>query len=89
MDRTEALQFYEMYKLQKEYGRNIYPVELRGHRICSGKSAKNLVEKLLASNALAEENVQGANTYRITRTGMAMLESYLDIRREIARGAAK
>lgn len=83
MERTTALQLFEIYKLQKNYGRNIYPEELRGHNICSGSRAKSLIEELKDVFAIEEENVQGANTYRVTNIGIAQLESYLDLKRQL------
>ncbi len=84
MERTEALNLFEIYKLEKKYGRNIYPEELRGHGILSGSRIPELIERLTNEGALCEENVQGANTYGVTIFGRSQMEAYPDIRREIA-----
>lgn len=83
MKRETALKLFEIYKLQCEYGRNVYPEELRGHGICSERELKDLFAELQEVFAIEEHNVMGANTYRVTNIGVAQLESYLDIRREM------
>ncbi len=84
MERTVALNLFEIYKLEKKYGRKIYPEELRGHGILSGSRIPEFIEKLTNMGALTEENVQGANTYGVTNFGKSQMEAYPDIRREIA-----
>ena len=83
MERDLALKLFAIYKLQNEYKRNIYPDELRTHGICTRSQIKPLIDDLKVHHDIEEENIQGANTYRVTNIGISHLQSYLDIKREL------
>ncbi|MBR1671085.1 MAG: hypothetical protein IJ695_10355 [Butyrivibrio sp.] len=83
MDRETATKLFELHKLEKEYGRGVYPEELHAHGVCTKSQVGPLIENLMETFSVIEENVQGANTYRLSNIGLAHLESYLDFKREL------
>lgn len=83
MEREVANKLFKLYKLEKECDRGIYPEELHTHGICTRSQVKPLIEKLVNASCLIEENVRGANAYRISKRGIINLESYLDLKREM------
>ena len=85
MDRVLALQLYEIYKLQKKLNRPVYQGDLWSHGICSLGKCTQLVDNLLKDKSIEEFNYRGSNVYRVTNVGMAHMQSYLDIKREIER----
>ncbi len=83
MSRENALLLSQIWKMQKEYGRDIYPQELWKRGICSSSKYESLVEDLVNKGMLIEQNERGANVYHISNLGFAQMETYLDIRREM------
>lgn len=83
MDRILATKLFEIYKLEKTLGREVYEKELITHGICSKHEAKRVIAVLVKNLSISEENLRGSNVYKITNFGINNLNSYLDIRREL------
>ena len=83
MERAVAEKLFEIYKLEKEMNRGIYPEELWTRGICTKHQIQPLFDALMSVDALVEESYRGANIYRISNIGYAQMESYLDIKREL------
>ncbi len=83
MNRELALNLFSLYQLEKEYNRAVFPEELRAHAGLSQKEIKSTIEQLLADYSITEASEHGANVYSVTNIGIAHLESYLDIKREM------
>ena len=83
MGRENALMLSKIFQIEKERGRGIYPEELANYQICGKGSCKQVIDHLMENCLLVEETVSGANTYRVSNIGLAHMEAYLDIKREM------
>ncbi len=83
MNRELALKLFRIYQLEKQYQRPVFPEDLRAHAGMSQKEIKSTIEELLKNCAIKEMSERGANVYTVSNIGIAHLQSYLDIKREM------
>jgi len=83
MNRELALNLFSLYQLEKQYDRPVFPEELRAHSGLSQKEIKSTIESLLNDYSIQEMSEHGANVYTVTNIGIAHLQSYLDLKREL------
>ncbi len=82
MKKTDANTLFEIYKLQNELERNVYPEDLINRQILSKRSGQRRVRELLEAGFLQEINEQGANVYNLSLKGIDGMCAYRDIRIE-------
>lgn len=83
MGRENAVLLSKIYAIQKERGRGIYPEELASFQVCARSKCKEVIDRLLTDSMLIESSDNGANVYAVSNIGLAHMEAYLDIRREM------
>ena len=85
MKKQDANTLFEIYKLQKEQNRNIYPEDLVNRQILSKRSCQTKVRDLLSNGFLKEINEMGANVYNLSLKGIYGMCAYRDIKIEYER----
>ena len=84
MKRENALILSQIYHLQKERGRDIYPEELASFRITARSGCKSVIDELLSDGMLVESVSNGASMFSVSHKGYYSMQAYLDIKRELA-----
>ena len=82
MKKSDANTLFEIYKLQNEQQRNIYPEDLVNKQILSKRSCQTKVRELLEHGFLNEVNEMGANVYTLSTKGIYGICAYRDIKLE-------
>lgn len=85
MKKSDANVLFEIYKLQNELNRNIYPEDLINRQVLSKQGGQGKVRELLESDFLEANNNQGANIYHVSVKGIDSMCAYRDIRIEYDR----
>ncbi len=86
MDRKIALTLFDIYKVEKELGRAVYPDDLVSRQVLSKNAAQHMVDQFYFKNWLIQETKKGANVYRLSRAGIDGMCSYRDIKLQIEHG---
>lgn len=83
MERKDALTLLNIYKTEKELNRSLYPEDLVNRRYLAKHTAKTALAEYHANNWLLEDNLQGANVYKLSHAGLDAICAYRDIRNEV------
>ena len=83
MKREDALIMQQIYGVEKQYKRNVLPVDLVAEHIVPASKGQKKLEELNKLGYLAEIAENGANTYKTTVKGYQQMCAYRDVKRKI------
>lgn len=83
MTHTDAKIMSEIYRINKEQKRGVYPYDLVSRMVIPKGSSQQKFEDLMNKGFLNQEVKDGANVYQVSVLGKEQMMAFRDIRIEL------